>query len=272
MSKIITTLFVVGFFAFAGYAFAATTVIVHPGNTSTTPTTTGWFFSNDGIPTGTGSFVSGPAGQPMGVGSVQLSVDATGRSLISTVEYAGTKFADLTKLEYATYNQTTTTAIAPSLQFDVDYDLTDANTAWQGRLVYEPYQTPGNTVTSGAWQTWNPLDANAKWWATGGAGAALCPQSTPCTTAQVLSAFPNAGLRANIGLLHMKLGGPIPGGFTANVDKLTVGVNGEETTYDFEPYARPLSKDDCKKGKFEIYTFFNFKNQGQCVAWFNQNN
>lgn len=40
---------------------------------------------------------------------------------------------------------------AVSLQFDMDYNLADSNTAWQGRLVYEPYAT--ETVNTGAWQT-----------------------------------------------------------------------------------------------------------------------
>ena len=39
-------------------------------------------------------------------------------------------------------------ALAISLGFDIDYDVTDLNTAYQGRLTFEPYYT--NTVMTGS--------------------------------------------------------------------------------------------------------------------------
>ncbi|MCZ7567881.1 MAG: right-handed parallel beta-helix repeat-containing protein [Ardenticatenaceae bacterium] len=84
-----------------------------------------------------------------------------------------------------------------------------------------------------SWQTWNPL--TGKWWASGAPGNSLCPQSSPCTTAQVLTTWPNTGLRSDDGFLWFKAGGPWSSGFDGNVDAFTIGVNGVETTYDFEP-------------------------------------
>jgi hypothetical protein len=52
-----------------------------------------------------------------------------------------------------------------------------------------------------------------------------------------------------------------------------VNVNG--TTYDFtpapEPPATPSSKDACKQGGWRTFTDPSFRNQGQCVSWFNHN-
>lgn len=206
---------------------AAATVFIGPSSSD-------WFFFNEGA-SGSGAYVSGPTGAT-GAGSAELAVDLTGRENLGTVAYAGTKLGDLTTLTYRSYRSSPNpgNVLAVSLQLDVDYDLNDANTAWQGRLVFEPYQTVGNTIAQNTWYTWDALAG--KWWASGSPGSGICPQSSPCTWSQVLDAFPNAGLRAGAGLLQFRAGGPWSDGFTGNVDDLTVGVSGAATTrYDFEP-------------------------------------
>jgi hypothetical protein len=208
--------------------YAATTIVVTPSIPN------GWFFHDDGVAgVGVGNLVSGPATPPMGGGSVHFVLDATAREAIATVQFAGTRFDKITNLQYSTYRSSFDAGnnLAVALQFDVDYDLTDTNTAWQGRLVFEPYMTVGGTVTQNTWQTWTPL--TGKWWASGAPGNTLCPQSSPCPWAQVLSNWPNAGIRKNVGLVHLKAGGPAPG-FEGNADALTIGVNGTDTTFDFE--------------------------------------
>jgi hypothetical protein len=109
---------------------------------------------------------------------------------------------DITELKYWSYqNNNTNTVVANSLQFDIDYDLNDASNTFMGRLVFEPYITPTNTVQQNAWQNWDALAGN--WYGTrttvtvnGVAGVAQpCQPATPCTWAQVLSLFPNAGVR-----------------------------------------------------------------------------
>lgn len=240
---------------------AATTTVVYPGNMN------GWAFAEE-VPTGSGTLVEGPGTPPLGTGSAQLTVDSTGRELLYTTNYAGTRLDSISSLQYSTYTQSPTTGLlAPSLQFDVDYDLTDLNTAWQGRLVYEPYMN--GTVTSGTWQTWNPLEG--VWWASGAPGNTVCPQASPCTWAQVLAAFPNAGIRANVGNVNFKAGGPWTGGFVGNVDAFTFN----NTTYDFETQllvGPPTSKDQCKNDGWKSFNNPAFKNQGNCVSYFNKNN
>ena len=225
---------------------AAATVEIGPGDLVTPPAAGWWFFdeSTPAPPHGAGSMVFGPATPPLGLGSARMVLDATagGRLLLGTLDYAGTRFDEITNLQYSTYRASADAGnnLAISLQFEVDYDLSDLGTAFQGRLVFEPYLTPGvgGTVISGTWQTWSPLAG--RWWASNVvASGGLCPQASPCTWAQVLANWPNGGLRdagPGTGGLLLKAGAPWPS-FDGNVDALTVGVLGADTTYDFEPCA-----------------------------------
>lgn len=249
----------------AGPVLAASeTVVVSP------PDMQGWVFAQE-IATGSGELVNGPTGAPLGTGSAKLTVDATGRELLLNPSYAGTRFADVTELKYSSYSEGTSPVLAPSLQFDVDYDLTDANGNWQGRLVFEPYMS--YTVVPQTWQTWDALAG--KWWASGAPGNTVCPQHAPCTWAQVLSAFPNAGVRTTAPATNVqfKVGGPWAPGYTGYVDALALGVSGDTDVYDFEYYTHPATKDECKKGGWKEFNPNRpegpFKNQGDCVSWVN---
>jgi hypothetical protein len=54
-------------------------------------------------------------------------------------DYAGTRFDQITDLHYSTYRQSADAGnnLAVALQFNVDYDLTDASAGYQGRVVFE---------------------------------------------------------------------------------------------------------------------------------------
>lgn len=213
-------------------AQATTQVVVSPANQN------GWLFDGDGSTGGAGSFVGGPATPPLGSGSARMVLDATtaSRHRLLTLAFAGTRLSQITSLEYSTHRSSADAGnnLAIALQLDTDYDLTDANTAWQGRLIYEPYQAPGagGSVVQNTWQTWDPMAG--EWWASGAPGNTLCPQANPCSWADVLTAWPNAGLRAGLGLLQFKAGGPAPS-FDGAIDAVTIGVSSVETTFDFEP-------------------------------------
>lgn len=210
----------------------STTVVVTNANLQ------GWSFFNEG-PNGSGQFELGPATPPLGGGSANLIVDSTGRHILVTQAYAGTRLDQISELRYSTYKNTNPDqAIDIGLQFDIDYDSTDANTAYQGRLVFEPYLT-GIVPRQNVWQTWHALAG--KWWASrSGANGSngVCPQSAPCTWPQVLAAFPNASIHANYGLpgaLLFRAGGPWANGYDGNVDAFTIGVGTTFTNFDFEP-------------------------------------
>jgi hypothetical protein len=213
----------------AGIAGAAETVI-SPSNLH------GWVFGNDGAPMGSAEFVTGPGTAPVGAGSVKLSVaDALERLVLSTGAHAGTRLDGLSALKYSTWLESGTGSV--SLQLDVDFDLSDTSTAWQGTLVFEP--TLNGTATAGQWQTWDGL--TGKWYMTGTAIAANAPAgqpfplATPGTLAQILTTFPNAGIRATVGSLSLRTGGPA-GASTINADAVVIGLTGgDTTTYNFEP-------------------------------------
>ena len=199
--------------------------------------------------------VQGPATPPLGKGSAQLQVNAAGAESLPSGLYAGTRLDQLTHLTYHTYTQSSTPAEAIMLQIDMDYDLNDAGAAPQGRLVYDPALNA--TVTLGKWQTW---DAGAgRWYATAAPGSTVCSKANLCTLAQVIAAYPNAGIRVGAtgsgdpaGQIRFVAGG-WGVAFLGNVDAFTIGVRTPSvatqtgptsvsrvgdttiTTYNFEP-------------------------------------
>lgn len=265
-TSLIAALFAI-VFTMSAMGQSSTTVVVTPTNSA------GWGFLQE-TPNGTGSLVVGPSTPPLGIGSANLIVDSTGAEILGEAAYGDVQLSDITKLRYSTYKTSGSPALAIALQFAIDYDNTDSHTGFQGRLVYEPYHT--QTVATGVWQTWDTLNDSAgtgagNWWFSPGSGfrpgAVTCPQSNPCTWAQVNSLYPNASIR---GAVYLKAGGGWIGGFDGNADALTIGVNGDDITYDFEPYSVATNKDQCKNGGFANFKRADgssFKNQGDCVSY-----
>jgi hypothetical protein len=213
-------------------ASAAEVVVVSPGHMH------GWgFFDDNTNGPGTGKMVEGPGDPPLGEGSAQLSVTGTAdRQALGTNAYNGVMLKDITALSYWTYQ----VDAGHSMPFQLNMRYHPTDTAWQGRLVFEP----GNGNPSGAsrtWQPWSPM--SGKWWATGGPGTATCPQSNPCTWITVLANWPSSSIN---GTILFKAGGGWAA-WTGNVDAFTIGVAGRGvTTYDFEPCGE--EGDDCEGG------------------------
>jgi hypothetical protein len=125
---------------------------------------------------------------------------------------------------------------------NIDYDLTDGDASWQGRLVYDPYRTLGNTPVKGTWQTWNAL--NGVWWAYNPpAWMTIGPVSNPCSLSTLLASYPNAGVLVSTAGIGFKVGDGWANGFIGNVDNFVIGVGGNTDTYDFEPLV-PLALTD----------------------------
>jgi hypothetical protein len=221
-----------------GFQGVPNTVVVSPGNQQ------GWVFFDDNPGTGTGSggFEAGPATPPLGTGSAFLTVDSQGRHAFATFNYNGTRADDLLGLLYGSYqDNNSNTVVAPSLQFDVDYDLNDPATAYQGRLVFEPYLSPAQgAVQQNVWQNWDAR--GGMWYGTrttvtvnNVSVSQPCQPATPCTWAQVLTLYPNAGVRNAAGsAVLFKVGGPWAPGFDGNVDNFRLQQNGALVTYNFE--------------------------------------
>ena len=134
---------------------SADTVIVSPLDMH------GWAFVNDqaGGPCGAPSceMVNGPANPPAGTGSAHFVITAiTQGNILAAALRQGTRFDHITKLTYSTYTASAVGPLAIALQFNVDYDLTDTNTSYQGRIVYEPYNN--GAVALNTWQNWDAIN------------------------------------------------------------------------------------------------------------------
>jgi hypothetical protein len=192
----------------------------------------GWVFFQETTGSSTGSMVTGPTTPPIGVGSANL-VLGTGSIVLGKAAYAGVRLDSITSLRYSTYRTSGPASAAITLQFNIDNNLNDAITSWQGRLVYEPYRS--QMVATGNWQTWDTLvtTGSGSWWGSPNPISTLddqCPQSDPCTWNEVLSRFPNIGVNSVDGAVLLKAGS---GGGPAdlNVDKLVINND----VYDFGP-------------------------------------
>ena len=199
----------------------------------TEPTLQGWFFFNEG-PVGSGSFVLGPGTPPIGSGSAQLVVDATGRHNLARIGPLGQRLDGITQLTYSSYQVSANPAAAIGLQLQVDYDVTDADNSFQGRLIFEPSNS-GNPILQNTWQTW---DARAGgWYASGAPGNTLCTNApaTLCTWNQLIATWPNLGIHNLTGAIIFRAGGPVGADFTGNVDNFILGIGTDRTIYDFGP-------------------------------------
>jgi hypothetical protein len=210
-------------------AEALSQTVVRPGAMN------GWVGIDDNGNGGSLTFPEGPATPPLGTGSAQLKVSATNQGyLLFKPGYGAVKLADLSALSYKTYVQTGNNLIAPSLQINIDRDTTDADTSWQGRLVYEPYMS--STVTDGQWQTWNPLDG--KWWLTKPEKFdGHCGQSDPCTVAQLKDYFANIGVDSGINAGIGFKAGSSWASFMGNIDDVVIN----QDRYNFESIAAPTN-------------------------------
>jgi len=206
-----------------------------------TPSTPGWTFSEE-TPIASGGFVNGPGIPPSGSpGSYQLTVQQPGGGLFYTQQYAGTRLDQLAGLKYSTYVVGSALPVTATMQFDFDSDLSAATPSYGGRAVFDPGLL-GAVVTPGTWQTWDPMTQKG-WWGSGAPGTrplnSVCTQAAPCTFAQILAAFPNGGVLADLfpGFFGFKLGNG-GGPSQVSVDSFSIGTAGPAgsvTQYIFSP-------------------------------------
>ncbi len=224
------------------YRPMATIVAVAPSASSTTIVVdtahpNGWGFVDDNGNGGSGQFVTGPSPSPAGRGSAQLNIAGTTQGFIlANAAFGGTRLDELTTLNYSSFQPAG--IHAPALAFDVRYRPTDS--AYGGRLVFEPYYTAG--TVAGGWQSWTALDG--VWWSSkSGAqpsgSLGKCVQAAPCTWSQVLQFFPDAEILPG-GAIVFKVGSGWAENVSDNVDNFTIGIAGTgaaitEKTFDFEP-------------------------------------
>jgi hypothetical protein len=261
-------------------ALADTVVNVTPANMN------GWQF-NSRDATGVaapnvgsaGQMVAGPAMPPLGIGSAKLTAgDGTaggdGSEELSTNNFNGTPLSSLTSLSYWTYDVQNNGQQFPYLSIAVS-NTGDPNCPSDKLFFEPPYQQPSSGNPSlpdqgmpvmNTWQGWNALEGG--WWTNCGLGGSGGTNVVPLSTIE--AAYPNAVIAQDpygLGGIGLNVGfGNSTDQFNGSVDDLTLGVNGVNTTYNFDPNtAPPTNPDQCKKGGW--MQFGTFKNQGQCVSY-----
>jgi hypothetical protein len=201
--------------------------------------------------TSASSFVNGPGTPPLGSGSLHFSV-TTGDDVnrATTNAYDGIRVSTITALSYDTYQAGSLREQDPYLRIYVNWDgsSTSQDDAWYFEPTYTNslYGVSGITnqaIVANQWQHWDTM--TGAWYseiADGGYG----PGSNATTFANLLALHPNATIVPRgdgFGGVRLSAGGGAPdwNDFDGNVDNFTFGVNGNNTTYNFEAVPEPTS-------------------------------
>jgi hypothetical protein len=212
--------------------------------------------------------------------------------------FPSVRFDNLWNLTYATYVPARAEK-AVTLQIDVDLNVTDADTSFQGRMVFDPANNlalanivdPNRLpLTADKWQTWQVVEPGSKWSLTweGNAEASTqlasnpCPKSTPCSFEQIMTLFPDAGMNNGTGNSVVLRAGDGWNNLKGYADALSIEYSHVDQyldiAYNFEPSDNaggggeeptpnlPLSKEQCYNDGWKNFGD-TFKNQGQCVSY-----
>jgi len=225
----------------------------------------GWRFGAEGVRiASSGRLAVGPGQPPIGGGSAAFELlDMTGGMSLQyfSSELVGLPLGSLTRLEYCTLVEAAGDNQAVSLQLNFDDDVTDWDTSYKGRLIFEPGRTPGEEITVGTWQCWDALAGY--WWGSGSPLNSFQGFDNPGSLIEILSRFPNAGFNSEVGGLVLKADSG-RGSFHGNADALTLGTSTFEVTFDFEQ--EPFDRAACYLGGWQNY---GFPNQDQCTRFVN---
>jgi hypothetical protein len=238
----------------AAQAHAAPTV-VQPGSMGN------WAFNTadaTGTPPATGGtsgtgFVTGPPAPPLGVGSAHLftgnaTVGGDESAQLRNTNYDGTPLTDLSSLGYCTFATQWNGQQVPYLSLQID--TTGVGGSPDDQIFFEPaFQTPGTgnpslpdqgAVALNIWQCWDAFGGG--WWANSGGGTTTgcTPGTGVCSLADYIAQYPFAVIRNSTpsgrGGVRLNVGFASPSDpFDGNVDNVTIGLAGTDTTFDFEP-------------------------------------
>lgn len=254
-------------------AAASTTVVVTNDDVArqaenTQPTSTLVLYTRTAASLGT--FVTGPGAPPSGIGSLELVTPGGGdKVFLFSFGHAGTALANIDAISYATYRTAGAGQQLPSLNIQIDHNG-DAPGGF-ATLVFEPvYNTGQGAVVNGQWQTWDAVGDDNLWWSTQPLTGMCAGAAYACMLSwdDLVALNPDAVILGGFGVNQ----GSGNGGLTAAVDALTLGVDGETTVYDFEPYRVAATGADCKNGGWQSVKRADgsgFRNQGDCIQYVN---
>lgn len=248
--------------AFAGVAFATSTVIV-TGNTSAGENQPGWMFNRDTATDTPFEFNTDAAS--IGIGSVYiLPIGAAAADKFIAENFVNTPIANVNSISYdfqigAAGDNTDEDQFYMSVyaNFGVSDDLKFYDCRYS--VVPPVGSTAGFTTV-----TFNPTQAYP---VTTRTGAAASPFTCPAIPADMDTLSAGSNIRAfslNVGDTSVS-----DVGLDGYIDNVVVDLDSDVTIYDFEPYIVATSKDQCKGDGWKTVTDANgspFKNQGQCVS------
>jgi hypothetical protein len=226
----------------------ADTVVVTPTNLN------GWALAttdDNGDPSssGTAAFVNGPATPPLGTGSVNLATAMDGGAAgIGTAGLDGLPLSAITALSYSTYmsNNLPAGQQFPYIALSFSTDGSDSAASYDNIVFEPPYQTastgnpslPDQGATQlDTWQSWNAEEGG--WWDgnVGNAGTGVeslayyvsqYPDATIADYSITEPGSPLLGLEFQVGFADPATA------YDGNVDAITIGINGANTTYNME--------------------------------------
>jgi hypothetical protein len=242
---------------------AAASVTVNGNNLAAS----GW--SSSTTTGGTVSFETA-ADAPLGSGVAKLttSADNDSRARLTTTIPSGTLFSDVNELGYASKVDTASCdcgSVSMFVRIDLDGNLTTTDD--QTALVHEPYwqndESPDPApVVQDVWQTWD-VDEGVFWSSNTTAGFTAGSGGPPFYDLDEAKALAPNAVVTEIGVYI--------GSFNPSYVTYADAVTFNGTTYDFEAgtIGLPATKDECKKGGWQNFTApFTFKNQGDCVSFY----
>jgi hypothetical protein len=274
--------------AISAFTLTAVAAISSEVVAPTTLSSSSWYFYDDtnDIPStaelpGKYEFITGPAAS--GLGSVRFSAVGLERWNMATSMFGGTLLSSFSALKYNTFQPSTGQGVncanaaaecAVYLNFDVDFGT--GLPGYQRRLVYVP--AVNGTVAFDTWQEWNALAPGALWtWSGYVANGNKWPDGNMAqnrTWQDILAAFPLAHVNEDFGSSQFlfRAGEPYPAGFVGHLDKATIGINGNDVVYDFEPFVVATQKEACMSGGWQTLQRADgsaFNNQGDCIQYVN---
>ena len=239
-------------------------IVRQPMNTF--PTNNWVLFTRDA---GDGAFRSGPDTPPAPIGSVEFTTPGgNDKAYLFNYDYISTPLSAIDAIEYATYRTAGSLQQVTSLNIEVDFNGPDVTGGFT-TLVFEPvYNTSQGPVISGQWQTWDAFNGGAAvWWSTKTIPG-VCSFDCFVSWNTILASNPAAVILGGFGLNQ----GGGNATLVAAVDTLAIGVSGDTTTYNFEPFIVAQTEEQCMNNGWQVVKRADgssFKNQGDCIQYVN---
>jgi hypothetical protein len=206
-----------------------------PENTPRPPGEDWVLYTRTGTPPTAGAFVTGPAGAPLGDGSLRFTTNTSSEKVfLFNYDHVGKTLNTVNAISYSTYRTAGSAQQVTALNMQIDYN--GAAPGGFATLVFEPvYNTNQGTVVSGQWQTWNAFGSGV-WWSTQPINGQCAGATAACdkTWSEIVANNPDAVILA-FGVNQ----GSGNTGLITNVDALTIGFTTATCpfVYDFEPDA-----------------------------------